>query len=186
VKINDASAVHHLWLGNAIGSYAQRASRLKQPFLARRIKGEFERAIQLDPSMVDARHGLIQFYAKAPGVMGGSMDKAKEQAREIEQISAWRGHAERAWLFEEEKDVTGAERELTAAVAASPDSAAPYSYLGAFYRRQKRWTDAVGVYESLLKRRPDNASARLNIAYQQALAFSPANGEAKRVLDALR
>ncbi len=165
VKANEASALHHVWLGNAIGSYAQKASKIKQPFLARRIKGEFERAVQLDPSSVDARHGLIQFYSKAPGVMGGSMDKAREQARETEKFSAWRGHYELAGLLEQEKDIAGAEKELTAAVAASPDSVPPYLYLGSFYRRQKRWSDAVAVYENLLKRKPDNANVRLTVAY---------------------
>src|SRR5438094_5679460 len=44
VKTTDKSAQHHLWLGNALGDQAQHANKLKQPFLARRVKTEFERA----------------------------------------------------------------------------------------------------------------------------------------------
>src|SRR5579885_3202611 len=88
VKANDKVSSHHLWLGNAIGDQAGRASKFKQPFMARQVKNEFDKAVQLDPTSIDARHGLIQFYSMAPGVMGGSMDKAKEQAREIEKSSA--------------------------------------------------------------------------------------------------
>ena len=86
VKANDKSSAHHLWLGNALGEQASHTNKLKLPFLARRVKGEFDKAVELDPRSWEARHGLIQFYSQAPGVMGGSMDKAKEQAREIGKI----------------------------------------------------------------------------------------------------
>src|SRR6185369_14942588 len=72
-KVNDKSALHHLWLGDALGDEAQKANKLRQPFLARRVKAEFELAVALDPTLVDARVGLTQFYAIAPGVMGGDM-----------------------------------------------------------------------------------------------------------------
>src|SRR5262249_27246071 len=126
-KANDKSSEHHLWLANAIGDQAEHANKLKLPFMARRIKSEFERASQLDPTSIDARHGLIQFYSQAPGVMGGSMEKAKEQAIEILKLNGMRGHFEMAALLECEKDVAGAEREYAAALVAAPDSNAAYN-----------------------------------------------------------
>ncbi|MEO7083737.1 MAG: tetratricopeptide repeat protein [Gemmatimonadaceae bacterium] len=164
VAANEQSSLHHLWLANALGMQAPHTSKLKLPFLARRIKSEFDRASQLDPSSIEARHGLIQFYSQAPSAMGGSMEKAHEQAREIGKLSAMRGHMEEAELFDREKDLAGAEREYSAAIAASPDSTAPYSSLGNFYRRQKRFADAVGVYDRVLALKPDALGARLNIA----------------------
>lgn len=163
IKANEKVASHHLWLANSLGDQAGHTNKLKLPFLARRIKSEFDRAAQLDPSSIDARHGLIQFYSQAPGVMGGSMDKAKEQAIEIEKLNAMRGHIEMAALLEREKDLPGAERELTAALGAAPDSNQAYNTLGNFYRRQKRYADAVTVYERLLKAKPDAQGAHLNI-----------------------
>ena len=130
----------------------EHTNKLKLPFLARRIKSEFDKAAQLDPTSIDARHGLIEFYSQAPGVMGGSMDKAKEQAREIIKLNAWRGHYEMARLLERDKDIAGAEKDYIAAVAAAPDSTPPYLYLGSFYRRQKRWDDALKTYEAALQR----------------------------------
>jgi tetratricopeptide (TPR) repeat protein len=170
IKINDKVASHHLWLGNSIGEIAQSASKLKQPFMARRIKSEFERASQLDPTSIDARHGLIQFYSVAPGVMGGSMDKAKEQAREIGKLNAMRGHIEMGALFEREKNLTAAEKEYVAATGAMPDSTAGYNTLSNFYRRQKRYADAVSTYERLLKIRPDAITAKVNIAWNLTLS----------------
>lgn len=183
VKINDKSSAHHLWLGNALGDQADHTSKIKLPFLARRIKGEFDKAAQLDPTSIDARHGLIQFYSQAPGVMGGSMDKAKEQAREIEKLNAMRGHLEMATLLERDKDVAGAEKEFNAAVTSSlPDSTFAYGRLANFLARQKRFPEAVVVYERLLKIKPDAINARLNMAWmlvQSGKEFDRAEHEAK-------
>jgi len=171
VKVNDKVALHHLWLGNSLGEQVQHVNKIKQPFMARRIKAEFEKAAELDPSSLDARHGLIQFYSQAPGVMGGSLDKAKEQAREIEKLNAMRGHWEMAQLLEsKDKDLAGAEREFTAALAAAPDSTLPYNGLAQFYRRQKKYPEAIAVYERLLKAKPDASNAHLNIGYNVALS----------------
>jgi tetratricopeptide (TPR) repeat protein len=170
IKANDKVSVHHLWLGNALGDQAQHANKLKLPFLARRVKSEFEKAVELDPTSIDGRHGLIQFYSQAPGVMGGSLDKAKEQAREIEKLNPMRGHWEMAQLLEsKDKDLAGAEREYTAAMNAAPDSTFGYNNLGAFYRRQKKYAEGIVVYERLLKARPDAIATHLNLGYNIAL-----------------
>jgi len=187
IDANPNVSAHHLWLGNAVGDVAQTASKLKQPFMARRIKSEFEKAVQLDPSSIDARNGLIQFYSMAPGIMGGSMDKAKEQAREIARVSPMRGHIEMGALLERDKDLAGTEKEYLAAVAALPDSTAGYNSLGNFYRRQKRYADAVATYEKLLKNRPDAISSKVNIAWNLALSnqsLDRAEREAKEWLAA--
>jgi tetratricopeptide (TPR) repeat protein len=170
VKANDKSSAHHLWLGNALANQASHTSKLKLPFLARRVKGEFDRAVQLDPSSVEARNGLVQFYAQAPGVIGGSMEKAKEQAREILKLNPMRGHLVTAMLLEREKDITGAEHEYSAAIGVASDSNITYSSLGTFYRRQKRYSDAVAVFERLLKAKPDATNAHLFIAWNLRLS----------------
>lgn len=170
INANGKVAAHHLWLGNSLGEQAEHTNKLKLPFLARRIKSEFEKVVALDPASIDARHGLIQFYSQAPGVMGGSMDKAKDQAREIGKINAMRGHIELAELLEQAKDVAGAEREFLAAIAASPDSTAGYNNTANFYRSQKRYADAVAAYDRLLAAKPDAVNAHFNIGYTIALS----------------
>ncbi len=164
VAANDKVALHHLWLGNAVGDQAEHASKLKQPFMARRIKSEFEKAVELDPTSIDGRHGLIEFYTQAPGVMGGSMDKAREQVREITKLNPMRGHIEAAMLLERDKDFVGAEREFVAAETSSPDSVTGYTSLANFYRRQQRYPEAIAAYDKLLAFKPDLINARLNIA----------------------
>jgi len=163
IKLDGNNAQYHLWLGDAVGSVAQNASVFRQPFLARRVKSEFEKAVALDPTLIDARKGLVDFYSMAPGVMGGSNDKAKEQVAEITKLNALRGHQIGAQLAERLKDYPAAEAELKAAIAAAPDSIKTNQYfpLGSFYRRRSQWDQSFAVYEQVMKTKPDEIVAHL-------------------------
>jgi tetratricopeptide (TPR) repeat protein len=170
VKANDRSAQHHLWLGNALGTEAQKASKFRQPFLARRVKAEFERAVALDPNLVDARNGLVSFYSMAPGVMGGDMNKAKEQAAEIGKLNPMRGHFAMANIYAREKNDEGVERELVAALAVAPESTTTYLSLANVYANHKRWSDAEAVLQRLLKAKPDDMSGHFYLGRLSALS----------------
>jgi len=170
VKQEDNSALYHYWLGDALGEAAQTASKLRQPFLARRLKSEFERAVALDPKMIDARQGLVDFYSMAPGFMGGGMDKAREQVAEITKLSPMRGHLAGARVADREKDLVGAEREYQAAISVAPDSAQAYYSLGQWYRRQSKWDDAFATYERLMKAKPEDIVAHLGWGAVSALS----------------
>lgn len=170
IKLDDTNALYHVWYGNAIGDEAGRASKLRQPFLAKRVKAEFERAVQLDPSLVDAREGLVGFYSQAPGFMGGSMDKAREQAAEIGKLSPMRGQLNLARIAQRQKDAAAEERAYQAAITIAPDSAQPYYSLAAFFRRASRWDDAFVTYERLMKARPDDALPHLGWGAVSALS----------------
>jgi tetratricopeptide (TPR) repeat protein len=170
VKRDDTNALYHYWLGGAVGDEAQNAGKLRQPFLARRVKSEFERAVALDPNMIDARQGLVDFYSMAPGFMGGSKDKAREQVAEIGKLNVLRGHLSGAGLAEREKDVAGAEREYQAAIAVSPDSTQAYYSLAALYRRQSKWDDSFAVYERIMQAKPDELVAHLGWGAVSALS----------------
>ncbi len=80
-QIDERNAECHAWLGNALGSAAQHASKFRLPFLAKRVKTEFERAVQLDPKNGEGRCGLLQYYMQAPGFLGGSMERARSRRR---------------------------------------------------------------------------------------------------------
>ena len=74
---------YHLWLGRAYGYSAQRASILWQFPLARKVRINFEKAVELDPDNIDARADLAEYYLKAPRILGGGREKAEAQAHEI-------------------------------------------------------------------------------------------------------
>jgi len=175
VKANDNSAQHHLWLGNALGTEAEKANKLRQPFLARRCKTEFEKAVALDPSLVEARVSLIQFYTLAPSIMGGSGEKAEAQVAEIAKLNPMRAHMEAAWIAQQHKDSVANERELQAALVAGPDSIAPYLQLGGFYVQRSRWDDAFATFERMILAKPDEPMGHFQ--YGRTAAISGKNLE---------
>ena len=74
----------HSWLGLMYISQTQGKSMLSAMGLARKSKAELEKAVELDPADPDARQALLGYYLNAPGIAGGSMAKAKEQAASLE------------------------------------------------------------------------------------------------------
>jgi tetratricopeptide (TPR) repeat protein len=175
VKANDNNALHHFYLGNALGDEAQKANKLRQPMLARRVKAEFERAVALDPNLVEAHEGLMQYYLQAPGFMGGSQEKAKEQAATILRLNPLRGHFALANIADRNKDLVTVEAELKAAITAAPDSVTAWFSLGAFYQNQKKWTEAFALYDRMIKEQPGETLAHFQ--YGRVAALSGENME---------
>jgi len=161
IALNDRVGEYHLRLGLALGQEAFSANPVRQAFIARRVKQSFERAVELDPSLVEAREGLLFFYAFAPSVMGGSPEKAREQQRELLRRDPMRGHMATATLALRDKDTVSTERALRQAMAAAPDSAQPVVTLA---QRQQAWGRAAAAFATLdafLARRPDDVAARI-------------------------
>jgi tetratricopeptide (TPR) repeat protein len=140
------------------------------PFLARRVKSEFERAVALDPRSVQARQGLLQFYVVAPGFMGGGMERAREQAAALAAFNPMQGHLASAFIAQRMKDTATVLREYEAAITASPDSAAGYLALGGAYQQMARWPEAFATYERLLRRRPADMMAQFQLGRTAALS----------------
>lgn len=154
IAIEPSSAEYHLWLGRAYGYQAIRAVVLKQPSLAKRVRKEFEQASALDPDNLEARFGLIEFYLQAPGILGGSEKKAKEQAQEIRKRNALQGYRAFGRIAEREKDFERALREYERAGAEFPEKSEPAYWTGALYTRRKEYSKAFGVYEKILETNP--------------------------------
>jgi len=93
VKARPDSAEYHFRLGQAYGSQAKDASIFRQPGLASKTREEFERAVQLDPNLIDARSALISYYLMAPGFMGEQDLARKEYTDAVrEQPSSPKAH----------------------------------------------------------------------------------------------
>lgn len=170
VAADPKNGTYHLWLGNAVGQQTTTASTVRQPFMARRVKAEFERAVALDPELLDARDGLVQFYLMAPGFMGGSEAKAREQQREIAKRNAFRGYLAAATVAWAGKDTLGTERAMRAAIAAAPDSARTVITLA---QRQAGWgriSAAFGTLDEWLARYPRDIAVRFQIGRLAAVS----------------
>jgi tetratricopeptide (TPR) repeat protein len=167
---DEANAAYHLWLGRAYGTQAEHAGKLSQFGLAKKVKAEFERAVALDANNLEAREGLIDYYLEAPGFMGGSPEKAKQQAGEIARRDPLRGTLASARIAEDQKDLAGAERAYQSAAHAAPDSMGPRYALGLFYARTKQFDQAFATFEDMLKAKPGELGALYQVGRTGALS----------------
>ena len=164
VSIDEKNAECHAWLGNALGMTAQRTNKFKLPFLAKRTKREFDRAVELDPANLDGRMGEMQYYLFAPGMFGGSIEKAREQAAEIDRRDKFRGALAAGTIADHEKDSRAAEAAYTRAIVVAPDSVAGYNSLANMYVREARWSDAFATLDRMAARIPAEHNVPLRIA----------------------
>ena len=85
------SARCHHAAGMLYGAAALSSGLMNGIKYASRIKESFLRAVELDPTSFDARNDLNQFYLQAPGLAGGSVRKAIDNAAAHEKINAFEG-----------------------------------------------------------------------------------------------
>lgn len=159
VENNESNAQYHFMLSGAMGMKAMRSNPIKQAFLAPKIRSQLEQTIALDPSHVEARVNLLQFYIMAPGFMGGSIEKAKAQAESLVKLNAARGYMGYAAIAANEKDDGAAENYLLKAITADPKLSAPYHQLGYHYLKLKRHGEAIQQFKKMTEVDPTNANS---------------------------
>jgi len=160
----------NLSLARAYGRAAQEASLLRKPGLAKNAHAAWSKAVELDPENLDAREDLVTFYLVAPGFMGGSVDKAREQAGEIGKRDAVRGAIARASIAMNQKDAAAAERIVQEALAKHPAEPRLRLSLGQFYQSQERWDAAFEVFDAMLATDADNWDALYQVGRTAALS----------------
>jgi tetratricopeptide (TPR) repeat protein len=190
-KINDIT------LGDAKGLQAQEGSKLKAPGRAKGAKKALERARAIDPANIDAMQWLIEYYLQAPGIAGGSKEKAKATADEIIKLDEARGHTSWARIHEYLGDLDQARIAAQKAIDADPDNRARrYQYARICYE-QKNYDDAEAVYVAVVNENPDDPKAHVALgdgyrilerwddaeaAYRVAIELEPDNIDARKNL----
>jgi tetratricopeptide (TPR) repeat protein len=138
VALAPNNSSYHLWLGRAYGEKADASSFFTAAGLAKKVRTEFERAVELDPNSVNARTDLAEFYLEAPGIVGGGQDKARAQSAKLESLDNAKAHWINGRIAEKKKDLATAEQEYQAAIQADHDSADSWLNLASFYRHSGR------------------------------------------------
>lgn len=175
LALQENNSLYHTWLGNTYGRKISTASIFKKPGLAKKIKKHFSRAVELDENNHDAREGLIQFYLEAPGIVGGSKEKAKAHAEILKQKYPLLGYRAFAAIYEKEKKYEQAENSFKAAIQAFPENLNLRFQLGYFYQRTEKFAEAFEVFENMLADSADNLAALYQVG--RTGAFSGQNLE---------
>ncbi len=83
VALDGRNAEYRWQLAQVVGELASDASVFKQIGLAKRFKREAEAVLALAPRHTGAMIGLMEFYYRAPGIVGGDKKKAEEMPNQI-------------------------------------------------------------------------------------------------------
>jgi len=138
VALNGGSSEFHDWLGRAYGLKADHSGTRAAYSLAKKVRAEFERAVALDKSNIQAAKDLVEYYLDAPGFLGGGKDKAAQVADQLVAIDLPVAHWIRARVAQKNKDFGAAENEYKAEIAASKQKAEAWLDLATFYQQQKQ------------------------------------------------
>jgi tetratricopeptide (TPR) repeat protein len=170
VKARASDAHAWAWAGRAYGQKAMRSGMLGAARWAGRSRSAFEKAVELDPTHVEARFDLMSFYVMAPGIMGGSRDKAEAQATAIAAQDASMGKLAQAQLAGSDKQPERIEPLLREAIALDPDNVRARTSLAAQLARSEQWDAAHAVWTAQLERDRHQAMARYQLGRLAALS----------------
>lgn len=143
-QLDPNSSPYHDWLGRG---YGEMAARQKSFLLARRVKKEFQAAVQSNGSNIDARRDLEEYLLEAPWIVGGSKDDALVQVNAIAQVSPVDGHLARADYETALGKPDLAIVEYNAALALRPQSIEPYLEVANYYGLQKKGPELTAMVE---------------------------------------
>jgi tetratricopeptide (TPR) repeat protein len=167
INENESIGKYYTWHGNAIGTVTQSASKIRQGMLAPKIKNAYKKAVEIDPSDLDAQWGLLEFYTQAPSFIGGSWDDAIITANSIAKINEFEGHRAKATVYQRQEDWPQAEREL---MALSELDQRFLINLGLFYQNRGEYDKSSVAFEKDLLINPDNWGGVYQIGKNSAIS----------------
>ncbi|CAN5746744.1 hypothetical protein BH18ACI5_BH18ACI5_05330 [soil metagenome] len=99
VALDGKNAAYRWQLAQVVGEIASSASVFKQMGLAKRFKREAEAVLALNPRHTGALVGLMEYYYRAPGIIGGDKNKATQISDQILAIDAVDGYLAKVRLL---------------------------------------------------------------------------------------
>jgi tetratricopeptide (TPR) repeat protein len=166
------SARCHHGLGTLYGAAALSGGMTSILKYGSRVKDEFVRAVELEPSFYDARRDLGQFYLQAPGIAGGSVSKAIANADAMKSIQPNMASLLRADVHIYEKEFDKAESLLNSVKPGADETVAEalaqsWSSLGVAMINDKQPGKAVKLFERRIAADMNNAVAYLGLGRAQ-------------------
>jgi tetratricopeptide (TPR) repeat protein len=132
VRLDASNAIYRLWLGRAYGEKAAAVGGFAAFSLARKTLAAFEAAHRIDRQSGEIVRDLGEYYAEAPGIVGGGRGKALALATEIEAAHPCDTLWLRARTYDSAKDFGLAETAYNELIRCDHGSAESYLWLARF------------------------------------------------------
>lgn len=153
IDLDGRNSDFHFWMGRI---YGRLAATRHSMWLGIKTGKEFEAAVQLNPKNLAARHALMEFYANAPWIIGGSKSKARQQIAAIAAQDPVQGALAQADYDHMMGNLAGARSEYQKVLAV--DAASPTEYYEAadFYSAQRDAADLERAIDRVLHVAPND------------------------------
>ena len=157
IKANPRKAAYRLQLASVLSDELTNAGFFKKISLAKQVRMQLDTALKLEPNNPDCLFGMMLYYERAPGMLGGSKQRAYQLAEQISRMDASKGYLAQAQLARLEGKSGELEGLYLSAVKADPKSYDAVAALVGFYASegQKKKYELVNRYARLLA--PDRA-----------------------------
>jgi tetratricopeptide (TPR) repeat protein len=162
VKLAPENGLYHLWLARIYGEKADRAGIITGAGLVKKVRTEFERAVELDPKNAAARADLAEFYLEAPSIVGGGKDKARAQVDALAGLNPAVADYVAGQIAAKEKDFETAERAYRAAIETSHGTAIAWLHLAQFMAHANRFDEMDAALHSMSSAPLDHPEALMD------------------------
>ncbi len=156
VALDHDNAMYWDRLGQAYAGHALESDFFMKYKLAHRCKAAFEHAVAIDSTNLDARTDLIEYYAQAPGIVGGDKQRAREMSETLSQFSPFAGLASMLLTCRVSRDSTCVRSMADSLMAMFPDSSRGYVARADWYAEDEQYDSAFAVLDHRLAQRPDD------------------------------
>jgi tetratricopeptide (TPR) repeat protein len=174
VLLQPQRAEYHYRLAKAAFAAGGEAGMLGAMPFAKKGRVHLERAVELDPELVEARFALLEFHLVAPALLGGSDSTAQEQAVEIRKRDAIEGYRASARIHTAAKKPHLARAEYAEMLRNHPTSARAHHHFALYLMNtEKNYAAAQQHFEAAVRLEPGYMPVWFRIGHLAALGGAP-------------
>ncbi len=169
-KVDAAKPEYFSQLGIALSQRMNEVNFMQMAALSGKMKKAFEKSVALDANHVPGLIGLARFYANAPEIAGGSLEKAAEFAARLQKLDPFMGEMELGLVAEKNEQPDAALAHYEAAAKANPKSTSAPFAAGRMLTQLGQKAEARIRYETVLTLNPEHEAAKKALAGLDAAA----------------
>ena len=188
IEIEDNNAEYHFWLAQAYAADAQESSFISAAFIAPKIKDEFARTIEIDPTHLGGYIGLANFHLNAPGIVGGDIDEVLKVGNKLIELDEKNGRFVLINYYTKKENFDSVEIQLKILedkFSGDKNFASFYNRYGYTLLNQEKYAEAIKYFKKQVELNPENANSydSLGDGYRAAGKLQEASKQYQKALD---
>lgn len=154
VQLVPDQSANQAQLGIALSVRMSELGFMQQAMTAGKMRKAFEKAVELDPKNLNALIGLARYFANAPEIAGGSLEKAAAFAERVKALDAFMGEMELGRIAEKGEKFSEALTHYQTAAQLKPDAVGPQHNGGRMLAKLGRKDEARACFTKALQLKP--------------------------------